>query len=167
MSKPWADDELTRFTTLVKEAVGFENQRGDSVNVINSSFVPLPEPEAVPEPSLMEQPWIWDVAKQAVGAIGLLIVVFGVLKPVMRSLAEKGAQSMRSAALVPAAAGAADTGAGSGEDQLSLSGANPRQAQLQAPGMGYEQQLSTARGVVKEDPKRVAQVVKNWVAEDG
>jgi len=167
VSKPWADDELTRFTTLVKEAVGFEIQRGDSVNVINSSFVPLPEPEAVPEPSLMEQPWIWDVAKQAVGALGLLIVVFGVLKPVMRSLAEKGAQSMRSAALVPAAAGAADTGAGSGEDQLSLSGANPRQAQLQAPGMGYEQQLSTARGVVKEDPKRVAQVVKNWVAEDG
>ena len=73
---------------------------------------------------------------------------------------------MRSAALVPAPTGAADAGAG-GDDQLSLSGANPRQAQLQAPGMGYEQQLNTARGVVKEDPKRVAQVVKNWVAEDG
>jgi flagellar M-ring protein FliF len=166
VSKPWADEELTRFTTLVKEAVGFEIQRGDSVNVVNSSFVPLPEPEAVPEPSLIEQPWIWDVAKQAVGAIGLLIVVFGVLKPVMRSLAEKGAQSVRGAALVPAPAGPADAGAG-GEDQLSLSGANPRQAQLQAPAMGYEQQLSSARGVVKEDPKRVAQVVKTWVAEDG
>jgi len=164
VSKAWADDELSRFTTLVKEAVGFEIQRGDSVNVVNSSFVPVPEPEELPEPSLMQQPWIWDVAKQAVGALGLLIVVFGVLKPVMRSLAEKGAQPVRSEALVATAGGA---GAVAGQDQLSLSGANPRQAQLQAPGMGYEQQLDAARGFVNEDPKRVAQVVKTWVAEDG
>ena len=166
VSKPWSGDELNRFTTLVKEAVGFEIQRGDSVNVINSSFVPPPELEEVPEPSFIEQPWIWDVAKQAVGALGLLIVVFGVLKPVMRSLAEKGVQSMRGGALVPAATGVAAGGA-AGEDQLSLSGANPRQAQLQAPGTGYEHHLETARGFVKEDPKRVAQVVKNWVGEDG
>ena len=165
VSKAWADDELTRFTTLVKEAVGFQIQRGDSVNVINSSFVPVPEPEQVPEPPLLQQPWIWDVAKQAVGALGLLIVVFGVLKPVMRSLAEKGAQAPGRDALVPAMAGG--PGAVGGEDQLSLSGANPRQAQLQAPGTGYEQQLDAARGFVKDDPKRVAQVVKTWVAEDG
>ncbi len=166
VSKPWAGDDLSRFTTLVKEAVGFEVQRGDSVNVINSSFVPLPELEEVPEPSLMEQPWVWDVAKQALGALGLLVVVLGVLKPVMRSLAEKGAHSLRGEALAPAAAGATNAGI-AGEDQLSLSGANPRQAQLQAPGMGYEHQLDAARGFVNEDPKRVAQVVKNWVAEDG
>jgi flagellar M-ring protein FliF len=115
----------------------------------------------------LDQPWIWDVAKQVMGALGLLLVVFGVLKPVMRSLAEKGAQPAPGAGMVPAA-GVAGGGAGSGgEDQLSLSGGNPRQAQLEAPGAGYEQHLDTARSFVNEDPKRVAQVVKNWVAEDG
>jgi flagellar M-ring protein FliF len=165
VNKPWSDEELNRFTSLVKEAVGFNQQRGDTVNVINSSFIPQPEAEALPEPSLLEQPWVWDVAKQAVGALGLLIVVFGVLKPVMRSLAEKGAQNMQGRAMVPAEAMAGESGVG--EDQFSLSGASPQQAQLAAPQMGYEQRLEAAKSVVGEDPKRVAQVVKNWVGEDG
>lgn len=166
VSKPWTEQELDRFTALVKEAVGFDASRGDTVNIINSSFIPLPEAEAVPEPSLLEQPWIWDVAKQAVGAIGVLLLIFGVLKPIMRSLAEKGLQSVAHAnAMVPAAAGA-HAGA-AGEDQISLSGANPQQPQLQGPGGGYERHLETARNIVREDPKRVAQVVKNWVGEDG
>ncbi|MEA2078591.1 MAG: flagellar basal-body MS-ring/collar protein FliF [Pseudomonadota bacterium] len=167
VSKPWTDDELNRFTTLVKEAVGFDAQRGDTVNIVNSSFIPPLEAEAIPEPSLLQQPWIWDVARQAVGALGLLIVVFGVLKPVMRSLADKGAQSMQATAMVPAAAAAGDARVAGGEDQLSLSGANPQQAQLAAPQVSYEQQLDSAKNVVGEDPKRVAQVVRNWVGEDG
>jgi len=167
VSKPWADDELNRFTTLVKEAVGFDVQRGDTVNIVNSSFIPPPEAEVIPEPSLLEQPWIWDVARQAAGALGLLIVVFGVLKPVMRSLADKGAQSLQATAMLPAAAAASGAGGAGVEDRLSLSGANPQQAQLAAPQVSYEQHLDTAKGAVGEDPKRVAQVVRNWVSEDG
>jgi len=167
VSKPWKDDELNRFTTLVKEAVGFDVQRGDTVNIVNSSFIPPPEAEVIPEPSLLEQPWIWDVARQAAGALGLLIVVFGVLKPVMRSLADKGAQSMQATAMLPAAAAAGGAGGAGVEDRLSLSGANPQQAQLAAPQVSYEQHLDTAKGAVGEDPKRVAQVVRNWVGEDG
>lgn len=163
---PWSDAELARFTTLVKEVVGFDVQRGDSVNVINSSFVPLPDAEPLPEPGLLEQPWIWDVAKQAAGVLGLLVVVFGVLKPVMRSLAVKGGQSLP-AATAMVAVGADGTPQAVGEDQLSLSGANPQQPQLEGPRAGYQQNLEMARGVVNEDPKRVAQVVKNWVNEDG
>jgi len=165
VSKPWSDEELNGFTGLIKDAVGFNLQRGDTLNVINSTFISQPEAEALPEPALMEQPWVWDVARQAAGALGLLIVVFGVLKPVMRSLAEKGARNMQAGAMVPAAATAGEPGVG--EDQLSLSGANPQQAQLAAPQMGYEQHLESAKSVVGEDPKRVAQVVKNWVGEDG
>ena len=157
VTKPWSAEEIAGFTTLIKEAVGFNGVRGDTINIINSSFIVPPEAEALPEPSIMEQPWVWDVAKQAVGAIGVLILVFGLLKPVLRSLAEKGVQAN---AMVPAVAGAAG-----GEDQLSLSGA--QQAQLEGPKAGYEQHLETAKGVVTEDPKRVAQVVKNWVGEDG
>jgi flagellar M-ring protein FliF len=35
------------------------------------------------------------------------------------------------------------------------------------PAIGYEQQLAQARGLVTQDPKRVAQVVKGWVNSDG
>jgi flagellar M-ring protein FliF len=167
VSKPWIDDELNRFTSLVKEAVGFDARRGDTVNIVNSSFIPPPEAEVIPEPSLLEQPWIWDVARQVAGALALLIVVFGVLKPVMRSLAGKGAESMQATAMIPAAAAAGESGGSGAEDRLSLSSANPQQAQLAAPQVSYEQHLDTAKGAVGEDPKRVAQVVRNWVGEDG
>ena len=69
--------------------------------------------------------------------------------------------------MVPAMAGAPGEG-GVAEDQLRLSGGNPQQqAQLEGPRANYEQHLQTVQTVVKEDPKRVAQVVKNWVGEDG
>ena len=37
----------------------------------------------------------------------------------------------------------------------------------EAPGLAYEQQVAQARGLVSQDPKRVAQVVKTWVSTDG
>jgi flagellar M-ring protein FliF len=155
---PWPDEELQRFTGLIKEAVGFNVQRGDTLNVINSSFAPPPKLDPVPEPSLFEQAWLWDLLKQVGGVLGVLILVFGLLRPVLRSLAERGAESMQQEALL---AGAGAPG------QPGLPGGAAGQGQLQPPQVDYETNLRNARAVVKEDPRRVAQVVKNWVAEDG
>jgi flagellar M-ring protein FliF len=35
-----------------------------------------------------------------------------------------------------------------------------------APAVPYDQQITNARALVNQDPKRVAQVVKNWVSVD-
>ena len=164
-SSPWDATELASFTTLIKEAVGFSEQRGDTVNVINSSFLPPPEIEPIPEPSLLEKPWLWDVLKQVAGALGLVLLVFGVLKPILNNLAKQGA--MAAPGMIPAAVNA-DGSPQMSDDQLQLSGAaQQQQGQLQAPAQSYESSLQNAQSVVSEDPKRVAQVVKNWVAEDG
>ncbi|HKJ72028.1 MAG TPA: flagellar basal-body MS-ring/collar protein FliF, partial [Gammaproteobacteria bacterium] len=158
--KPWSDAELARFTSLVKEAVGFNGQRGDRVNVINASFQHAPAPAPAPAPSVWSQPWVWKLAREAAGAIGVLVLIFGVLRPVLRSLTEKGASTQR--AMVPAQEG---EGAGLEDDRVSIGHQqNPR---LNAPGGGYENQITAARGMVQQDPKRVAQVVKGWVNQDG
>jgi flagellar M-ring protein FliF len=157
---PWAPEDIVKFTTLVKESVGFNAQRGDSVQVINAAFQPIPEIEPLPEQPIWEKPWVWDVLKQAAGAIGVLILIFGVLKPTLRSLTEKGVA--HAGALAGSAAGQADMG----EDQLTL-GAPRAQGGLPPPQHQYEQQIITAKGMIQQDPKRVAQVVKNWVNEDG
>ncbi|MFN2308635.1 MAG: flagellar basal-body MS-ring/collar protein FliF [Gammaproteobacteria bacterium] len=153
---PWSEEELAKFTTLIKEAVGFNAQRGDSVQLINAAFQPQPEVEPLPEPPLWEQPWVRDVLKQVLGAVGVLLLIFGVLRPTLRSLTEKGAA-------LPALAGAGE--AGIAEDTLTLGA--PRPGSLPAPHMQYEQQMTTAKGMIQQDPKRVAQVVKNWVNQDG
>lgn len=157
---PRTEDELTRITALVKEAVGFNAERGDSVNVINASFAPPPTLEEPPEPGLLDKPWIWDVAKQVAAAIGVLLLVFGVLRPLLRSLVEKAPDI---SALPVVAQGRGETmpmaggAGGAGQDM---------QAQLPAPN-NYEQRLGAVKGLASQDPKRVAQVVKTWVATDG
>ncbi|HKJ22129.1 MAG TPA: flagellar basal-body MS-ring/collar protein FliF, partial [Gammaproteobacteria bacterium] len=50
--------ELDRFTALIKEAVGFNAERGDTVKVINVPFNTPPPPKPLPAPSLMDQPWV-------------------------------------------------------------------------------------------------------------
>ena len=77
--------ELDRFTGLVRETVGFNALRGDSVNVINAPFTKV-EFEPVPEEAIYEKAWVWDVVKQVLGGLAVLFVIFGVLKPTMRNL---------------------------------------------------------------------------------
>jgi len=149
---PFTEDEITRYTNLVKEAIGFNTQRGDSVNVINASFSIPPEPEPLPEPSFFESPTLWTTLKQLLVGGFVLFLVFGVLRPVLRELVVKG-KAMPTPEMIAASMG---------HDQLSLSGQGGRQSQ----GSAYENNLSAARTLVSQDPKRVAQVVNNWVASD-
>ncbi len=150
---PLTKKELAGLTELVKSAVGFDARRGDTIKVQNASFYTPPPPQPLPETPLLEQPWVMDVGKQALGAIAVLILFFAVLRPVMKSLAEKGAevaQAPATAALPPA----------------DPSAPVPNQAQLPHQSK-YEESLNVAKTMVGQDPGRVAQVVKSWVAKDG
>lgn len=155
---PRTPEELDRLSNLVKEAVGFSAQRGDTVNVMNSAFTVPATPEALPEIPVWEQGWAQDIAKKVLGAILVFVLLFGVLKPILRQLASQ------SKALVPMGPPVVAGEQGMAEDTLTL-GAGGMPA-LSAPG-GYEQNLITATKAVEQDPKLVAQVVKNWVASDG
>lgn len=158
---PLSEAELARITSLVKDAVGFSAQRGDSVNVINVSFQAPAELEPLPESPLWEQPWMKDMLKWLLGGMAVLLLLFGVLRPVLRSLAQSGAEHMQpQLAGLPGLEGLPEMA----EDRVSLTG--EKAGRLAAPDE-YEEQLNMARQMAMQDPKRVAQVVKNWVASDG
>jgi flagellar M-ring protein FliF len=153
-------EEIERISNLVKEAIGYSEERGDSVRVINESFyVPAP-PEPLPEPAFWEQPWFWDLLRQLGGILLALLLIFGVLKPTMQRLTRSVALRQDKQAPDPQRAELPDHKGGSG---LRL--ANDEAMQLPGPG-SYEKTLDAARGMIAEDPKRVAQVVKKWIAED-
>ena len=151
---PLTPEELTRFTALVKDAVGFNEKRGDTVNVVNASFNVPEAVEPPPEPSFFEKPWLASLGKQLGAGLVVLLIVFGVLRPVLSGLATRGDSVPR---------GAADMGVA--EDRLSLGGAG-QTARLAGPS-NYDNNLSTIKTLAAQDPKRVAQVVKTWVASDG
>ena len=146
------EDDMARMKDLVKEAIGFDPRRGDSVNVVNASFVVPPEPEPLPEPSIFESGNLWSVGKQllAIATIGFLL--FGVLRPVLRELAAKG----HVPPMLP-------DGERIVEDQVI----SRDQQRATSPGASaYETNLTAARTMAAQDPKRVAQVVSNWVSVD-
>lgn len=149
---PYTQDELTRITSLVRETVGFNTVRGDSVNVINVPFTKV-EVEAIPDEPIYEKAWVWDIAKQVLGALAVLFMIFGILKPVMKNLA----------IAPPVTKIISESGEELDADQLSLSGAN-RQKRL-AKVASYEENLQLAQSLAAQEPKRVVQVVKNWMNE--
>ena len=148
-------EQVENMTRLVKDAVGFDAARGDSVNVVNASFRGELKPEDVPvdEIPLWERPLVRDIAKLLCGLIVLLVLVLTVLRPLVRGLL--AAPRVYVPPALP----------GSPEAQAALpSGA------AQMPGMAvpldYEGQIAQARTLVSQDPARVAQVVKTWVGND-
>jgi flagellar M-ring protein FliF len=149
---PLPKEQLDRLTALVRDAVGFDAARGDSVNVVNSSFVgdaPVEEGELESIP-IWEKGWFQTLAKVLGGVIVLLIIIYSVLKPLTRGLlnAAKTPVLRQSALAAAVAAGGAASGP------------------ADAPQLQYEQQVAAARGLVSQDPKRGAQVVKQWVSAD-
>lgn len=169
--RPHSPEEMERLSQLVRDAVGYTVERGDSVSVTNLAFN-APLVEEIPEPAMWEQPWFWDIAKQLLAGLAILLLVFAVLRPMMRNLSRKEE---------PAVAGAAGTGAGVGmpgqggtplegavaEDRLTLTSGTPGAQPLLPPSEQERHDLiEQARAIVDTEPALVAQIMKGWVNED-
>lgn len=164
---PRDDQEMARMTALVKEAVGFNDGRGDRVQVVNASFEGLERMAGVPPVPLWQQPWAVELMKQAGAFLIILSLILFVLRPMMRNLSaqeEPEAAAEEQAALPPGELA---------EDQLSLSGTGAAGEEgkshiAQAGGHSEEhwERLELVQNMIKEDPRRVAQVMKVWLASD-
>jgi flagellar M-ring protein FliF len=161
--RPLTDAEKTEITDLVKEAMGYNKERGDSVNVVNSPFSMDQDPE--PEIPLWKRPEMWELGKE-IGrylllAIAIGFIYFKLLKPLLKKNEPEGNTE-------PGLLAA---------PQLDENGNPilPEEAQideladddpLAVPQPGTTQKrLEAAKKLAKEQPKIVAQVVKEWIAE--
>lgn len=159
---PLPEQRLAEITALVKEAVGFDEARGDRVNVVNASFIVPEELEAMPEPGIMEQEWIWRSGKLALSGIAIFLLIFMVVRPLMRASA---VPVVRAPALGAPGADSAQ-GMAVGDDRVTL-GYQQQTMGLPPGEPAYQQQLNMARTMVDGEPERVAHVMKSWVAADG
>jgi len=147
-SRPLTEDEKNQITSLVKEAMGFNAERGDSLNVLNSAFAETPR-EVIPEQPFWKQFMTLDYAKMgiqyALSAALVAYLFFGVLRPLLKRVG--------AAPVAAAASGNANTAP------------NAPQQQQQEPlrPNGYQENLQTAKQMATQDPKVVANVVKSWV----
>ncbi|MDP5056013.1 MAG: flagellar basal-body MS-ring/collar protein FliF [Marinomonas hwangdonensis] len=157
---PWNDDELGRLTLLVRDAVGYDPSRGDSVSVINSPFA-LPEPEEpIIEPPFYQQAWFLNLLQPTLVGVFVLVLLLLVVRPILKALSD---QNKISVAEDTEAAIFTDETDEISDDQVSLVSTED----ILVPGSPekIERQLNAIRGLIAEEPERVAQVVKQWVME--
>jgi flagellar M-ring protein FliF len=143
---PFTEQELGQMNALVKDAIGFSKDRGDSLNLVNTPF--STEPELAPvETSIWQHPETISIAKESGKALFLLaalgFVALGVLRPAIRQISASMERAERDVTPGPAALGAA----------------NP----LAALPAGAGSQLSEVQRIARDDPATVANVVRSWV----
>ena len=166
-TQPIPQEELDKLTSLVRESIGADDKRGDSIKVINTPFqVPKEEVDSTP---LWKQPETVDLIRTLAvpGALTLaaLIVVFGAIRPAINAAkplpvpeaeANRLNASVDDALELPAIAG------GNGPVVVGADGqALPA---LGGPGNnGVDPRLETARKLAKENPMAMAGVVRGWM----
>lgn len=150
-TQPVPPEEIARLTDLVKEAMGFNAERGDSVKVITAPFVvDKTEPADLP---LWKQPWLTDLLRTAIMPLAFvaiaLIAVFGMIRPAIK------------AAAAPKPEEKAETVDEVVDDAELLPGADgmPR---LEAPL--HNEKLDRARSLARDNPVAVANIVRDWMA---
>lgn len=158
-SDPALDQQkLDRLTQLVRDAIGFDATRGDSVSVINEIFLAAPEIEPAAELELWEQPWFFTSAKQLGAGLIIILLIFGVLRPSMRAAVNN--QSTLPSRL-------SGPGVVAGDDLIDV---NPEIAALAAPAppakSEYDENLALAQTLVQTEPARAARMIQSWLANE-
>ncbi len=142
---PLSPEEVDKLTALVRESIGFNKDRGDSVKVINAPF----KVETVTniELPLWKQPDVIDLLRSLAVPAGLaligVLVFFGLIRPTLK------------AALAPRPAAAPGA---------KLSAVVDDTQELPAlPAPKSTQHLAGARALAKDNPAAVAGIVRGWV----
>ena len=159
--------EIEQFTALAREAIGFDEARGDSVVVANRGFQE-PEPlEPLEEPPLWEQPWVAPLVREAAIGLAVLLLVWVGVRPALGRVlgASKANAASPAAARLEALDREERNGGGAGERSSDGSGSGGKRSSATERALAHGDILATARALAADDPKRVARLVKDWVGE--
>jgi flagellar M-ring protein FliF len=152
VSNPIPPQQLEQMTALVRETIGFNQNRGDSVNLVNAAFndVKLPEAEALP---FWQQADTMDLARSLAFPAGMvllaLIVFLGLVRPALKLL--KAPPTQREVTPLNAILNEAPERPGLPQ---------PEAVNEDTP---EKRRLNDAKRLALENPAAVATIVKGWV----
>jgi flagellar M-ring protein FliF len=152
-------EEIDKLTALVKESIGFKQERGDSVKVVNAPF--MVEPIDTTSLPWWRQPEILDMLRASAVPAGLAMVAglvfFGMIRPTLRAAL---APPPPPPPTTPAAGANLDTVVA---DEEALPGPQGAE-QLALAGPAVNEKLELARKFTKENPAATANIVRGWVS---
>jgi flagellar M-ring protein FliF len=150
-SKPLSDIEIKQINDLVKEAMGFSKDRGDTISVANAPFTIVDKNDTgIP---LWKDPEILSIIKDLVkyGAVAGIIayLLLGVARPMLKSMLDSLPK------VSPKHLGSNLNIVADDEEDLGPS-----------PAATLEKKIEQARDVAQQDPKIVANIIKDWTSSN-
>jgi len=146
------DDEMAKITSMVKATVGFNEQRGDTVSVVNIPFqedISTPDiPVAEPAVPMMERVMPLAVKYGSVG-LSVIFLIFFVLRPIIKRLTMERVALESIQSNLP---GVLEQG---GEERALTSGSKE----------GAKDGVEKLKELVRENPRQAAMVLKGWMQE--
>lgn len=151
---PVSDDELQKLNSLVKDAMGYSAERGDTLSIINSPFndnsaASLPvwkDPEY--------QALAMQLAQYLFIIIGLFFVWKKIVKPLVNNISQAGAAKLAASAELKS-------------EQAAAAAAAAIAAKRASEISRYEDNLNVARNLAEKDPRAVAMVLRSWMEKNG
>ncbi len=175
VATPRSAQELAQFEALIKEVVGYNEERGDTVLVSNVSFLAIDALPPLVELTLADQILTflmdWGIIKQALAYLVILYLVLGIIRPSMRGLVTY--QQLAQPEVAEAEVQFDEDGQPilpSPDEQAealkALTNESAEPTEMELLDMKMDKQLGVARDMVTEDAKRVARVIKNWIGDE-
>ncbi|MCC7546572.1 MAG: flagellar M-ring protein FliF [Burkholderiales bacterium] len=162
--KPLTDAEIQQINALVRQAMGFNQERGDTVNVVNAPFSAevMPGGEAAPSPwgTFVQDLTTPAGVTQILKYLGAALVVLIVLRVARSALRDLG----RGARVEPTVEGLPGPGGPGMQPHLAGAGPGGGMVPLQDEATAsYEADLRAVKELARQEPRLVANVVKEWV----
>ena len=159
VTKALAPEQLEQMTALVRETIGFNRDRGDSVNLMNTPF----QVEATPTTDipLWKQPEMIELAKTFAWPVGAVLfaalVLMGLVRPALKGASPEAAK----ARATPVAGGQLDALESETPERPALPAPSAKNEVL--PATPEQLRLEEARVLAKENPVAVANILKTWL----
>jgi len=174
--KPRSKEEIDQIAALVRSAIGFDQKRGDQVEVVNLRFAEAaPQPIAAPSGWLSALHFSKDDIMQAIetlvmGLLGMAVLLLVVRPLVRRMLAPAG----EAIAALPPAAGAAIAPGEPGTPAIAQAGptfsSEPSQTSkmidlAQVQGQVHAQSVQKVGEIADNNPRETVSIIRQWLHE--
>lgn len=153
---PLTDDEKSRLKTLVQTAIGFDEARGDKVEIVDMPFSATPEPEAIAEPFMTKQQ-MFQLAEYGLMALALAIVALLVVKPALSTIGSAIGTPVTIQQPASSYAAAPVTGGEGGAADANLIDIRSVQGRVK------ESSVKKVNEIIDQYPEESLSVVRGWM----
>lgn len=163
VSKPIPEAEMKQINELVREAMGYNKERGDTISVANAPFTAVDKSEA--ELPVWKDPenisYVKDLVKYLLIAGIVAFLYLKVIQPSMKTMFPPPKDA-------DGAHGSAEGGISAyGEGESSGITASGEDGATQVHIDHYAVMIQKARELAEKDPKAVANIIKDWMGVNG